>query len=852
MFNQNAQERSWFHSNDTVSISSMPRKLHVKEINYILFYFAQHAKIGGFTRDSRQMALRCIIRKIRIELLQSWLPLGTLSDTAVISVLERLARVLVNKHHQSQASTGYYSGIISSTSISQLATQATLNTFKSLGSSSMVEAGIEAYTRLLHARKPKPSTDKMIIHLNVDISPDDIRTLRRILVEVNITGIIIPDSWEAGKLAPIEGEISESYTDDYIPYLTRYWWHTTYELLSNDNRLLPNYAVLRMRLDPQLCVVHRISPYMVRKVILERYNKADMIHVVCSDVEQGIVDIIAIPEKTSPGVASYSKQMTFLKNLFDVDLPNIFVKGIKGITRVFRKTLNLSNLVSDTKPVIIITLQFKSDVISTIYELCEGIVDIAIDGFIVYLASSMFTGHDQDLNIIDDIRSELITYSFMTGWITSIVRNNRDALDAIFPPMHKVKSFFRDNNYHIIKVRDIVTNLVTKYIILGNNNPVELLSKSSKNKYTYISTSGKNLEEILKIPWVDPKRTTSNDLFEINDYLGCEASWNYAVSEFKLVLMDIDGSDVDPRHTTLALDTIYIKGYPIPLTPIGDSARGQDFMARVTNQRAPDALRDAATSGQTSSMLNTASSAIWGGKPVVGKYAQFLFNPNEKLVEEFRQEIQKKYELRRQTVIHSPQGRKNAIMNNCKRMQLINSDIVTSKHSRVPVSMSSYTVTKQIDQAPTRKGDKTKLDLVIDTWVIDNPVNVPFDKPVVLDQLNQLVSEANEEVSLSHRLGQPRVLGLPHIDEYLPLIVKLTTPVKYDASGLIRAMCSNGEAIYNSLLYTHKSRLPVINVISNRNEIIRPIITPEMKLHIPISEPTVGRLIRICRRLKSI
>ncbi len=74
-----------------------------------------------------------------------------------------------------------------------------------------------------------------------------------------------------------------------------------------------------------------------------------------------------------------------------------------------------------------------------------------------------------------------------------------------------------------------------------------------------IKTGGSNLKEVLKLPEVDETRTTTNDIFEIQEVLGIEAARNAIIREIKTTLNE-QGLEIDDRHIILVADTMTCDG----------------------------------------------------------------------------------------------------------------------------------------------------------------------------------------------------------------------------------------------------------------------------------------------------
>ena len=96
-----------------------------------------------------------------------------------------------------------------------------------------------------------------------------------------------------------------------------------------------------------------------------------------------------------------------------------------------------------------------------------------------------------------------------------------------------------------------------------------------------IVTAGSNLKKILEKDYVDPVRTTSNDIFEIYSVLGIEASRQAVVDEvFKVI--EAQGLNVDVRHILLVADTMSSSGEVKGITRYGVVSEKASVLARAS------------------------------------------------------------------------------------------------------------------------------------------------------------------------------------------------------------------------------------------------------------------------------
>jgi len=136
------------------------------------------------------------------------------------------------------------------------------------------------------------------------------------------------------------------------------------------------------------------------------------------------------------------------------------------------------------------------------------------------------------------------------------------------------------------------------------------------NEYVLI-TEGSNLKEVLNVPGVDPTRTITNSIKEIEEVLGIEAARAALIREMKNVL-DEQGLDVDIRHLILVADIMTQTGRIRQIGRHGVSGEKLSALARAAFEMTVQNLYEAAASGEEDKLLGVAENVIVGGVVNVG------------------------------------------------------------------------------------------------------------------------------------------------------------------------------------------------------------------------------------------
>ncbi len=134
----------------------------------------------------------------------------------------------------------------------------------------------------------------------------------------------------------------------------------------------------------------------------------------------------------------------------------------------------------------------------------------------------------------------------------------------------------------VFRVREKLENLV----ISGIKGITHVLPSKRTNPLTgeeelVIISAGSNLKDVLKLDFVDPNKTKSNDIYEIEDVLGIEAARQAIIDEVSTVLEE-QGITVDIRHIMLVADTMCLNGEIEGITRYGIIKSKQGVLASAS------------------------------------------------------------------------------------------------------------------------------------------------------------------------------------------------------------------------------------------------------------------------------
>ncbi len=129
-----------------------------------------------------------------------------------------------------------------------------------------------------------------------------------------------------------------------------------------------------------------------------------------------------------------------------------------------------------------------------------------------------------------------------------------------------------------------------------------------------IITAGTNLKAMLKMEEVDPRRSVSNDLYEVEDILGIEAAREQIIREV-LKVLDAQGIDIDIRHILLVADTMTMGGHVRGISRYGIVKEKPSVLARASFETPLRHIFNAAITGEADP-LNSVIENVMLNQPV--------------------------------------------------------------------------------------------------------------------------------------------------------------------------------------------------------------------------------------------
>ena len=217
-----------------------------------------------------------------------------------------------------------------------------------------------------------------------------------------------------------------------------------------------------------------------------------------------------------------------------------------------------------------------------LYEICEKIDEIYSDAICVF--SPDYTG-------IVDIYID-----------TTEITNE----DEVYESDEEAKQVY---------LEEIMAPTLQRMKLFGIEGVKEIFYEK-KGKEWMVETEGSNLKKILGLSKVDKKRTISNNMWDIYECFGVEATRKFLIDEFKSVISS-DGTFVNDCHATLLVDVMTYSGSIISISRYGMKKEGSGPMAKASFEESLDNFLKAGIYGEKET-TNGVSASI-----MLGKMAKF-------------------------------------------------------------------------------------------------------------------------------------------------------------------------------------------------------------------------------------
>jgi DNA-directed RNA polymerase beta' subunit len=206
-------------------------------------------------------------------------------------------------------------------------------------------------------------------------------------------------------------------------------------------------------------------------------------------------------------------------------------------------------------------------------------------------------------------QKSLYQYNLTLETIAKKIEATYADLFCVFSPLHmlrmdifvdmaaiqlpeKMMHYVTSENMYSVYVEDVVLVNLEKFLVCGIEGISNMFFTSEKNEW-FIETEGSNFSDVLAHPKVDISRTFTNDIWEIYNTLGIEATRQYMIEELTSSM-----SGINPCHSRLLADKMTYNGIIVSISRYGMRSEGSGALAKASFEETLDNILNAAAHGE--------------------------------------------------------------------------------------------------------------------------------------------------------------------------------------------------------------------------------------------------------------
>lgn len=560
-----------------------PRRLTADQIEQIISVIPIPK---AATRDAAKLAHERILHRFRKELRTCEL---------APSAIPELRRRILQAHIKAQMPAGTPVGINGGESISSSATQSTLNTFHQSGSDMSSIFSIDTLKDLIYASK-NPKNPFVTVHfINKFITYEQALTSRSF----------------------ITGSFAFDFVSDYeiaAPNeLQYYWWHNLYRYPDYPRMKkmfkVPQFPptrttrILRLHLN----LVEMYKQRVTIDMLAQAMYKQDEVYPVYGPMSAGIIDLYGETKEQSDPLQQVLYDEDFITKSIIKVLKELRIKGVSGITKI--------------QPTIIPLISFVRNEELLTHDDCESMTpEQAVR--IQPLIGSVFKVHHDTYGLRSKgvtVENLIVLYQ-LAG--LKVLGKTPDLVLVQIPPTEMVaNSDVKPTNIVNLAIDTAYKNwidqrdtLIRQRIQDGtiNTDPVDIPRPQilQAAEFIVVQCQGSNLRDVLALPGVDQTRTICNNMHEIANVIGIEASSDFIIHEFHRATKS--AGRVAPEYLTFFAILLTSRGVPYGANFTGISQQPTGHGSLATVERAGEVFTKHALYGKPEDARNTSAAIILG------------------------------------------------------------------------------------------------------------------------------------------------------------------------------------------------------------------------------------------------
>lgn len=183
--------------------------------------------------------------------------------------------------------------------------------------------------------------------------------------------------------------------------------------------------------------------------------------------------------------------------------------------------------------------------------------------------------------------------------------------------MEKLR-FLTTENKDLVYIEEVFIPQLNASKLFGIPNIKDYLIEKNNNDNTFVlHTQGNNFQMLLTCPYINTEKTVSNNMWNIYEVLGIEATREFLISEFTNIVSS-DGTFINKCHIELLVDIMTFSGSIISISRYGMKNDQFGALAKASFEESLDNFLKAGFFSETETTQDVSASIICGKRPNIG------------------------------------------------------------------------------------------------------------------------------------------------------------------------------------------------------------------------------------------
>lgn len=158
--------------------------------------------------------------------------------------------------------------------------------------------------------------------------------------------------------------------------------------------------------------------------------------------------------------------------------------------------------------------------------------------------------------------------------------------------------------------------------------------QKEEDGHLWVVTQGNNFSMLMGLDWIDQTTASSNNMWDIYNLAGIEATRQFLIDEFRRVISS-DGTFIHPSHVSLLVDIMTHQGIILSVSRYGMKKEQTSPLAKASFEECLDHFLTAGFIGEEETIEGVSASIICGKRSKIGTgLCRLVFDPPDPIVKE--------------------------------------------------------------------------------------------------------------------------------------------------------------------------------------------------------------------------